>query len=83
MDPSLKEILWNQFVVAIDMFENALEACPDQLWNTPSKFWYNAYHTLFYLDYYLTDEPENFLPPPPFTLSEFDRKVHVSYRVVV
>ncbi len=27
---------------------------------------------LFYLDYYLTDEPESFLPPSPFTLSEFD-----------
>ncbi len=72
MDSSWKEILWKQFGAAIDMFENAVEACPEQLWNTASKFWYNAYHTLFYLDYYLTDEPESFSPPSPFTLSEFD-----------
>ena len=72
MDSLLKEILWKQFGAAIDMLENALVACPDELWNTASKFWYNAYHTLFYLDYYLTEEPEKFLPPSPFTLSEFD-----------
>jgi hypothetical protein len=72
MDSSLKEILWKQFGAAIDMLENALIMCPDELWNTASNFWYNAYHTLFYLDYYLTDEPEKFLPPSPFTLSEFD-----------
>ena len=54
------------------MLENALIACPNELWGTASKFWYIAYHMLFYLDYYLTDEPESFLPPSPFTLSEFD-----------
>jgi hypothetical protein len=72
MDASLKEILWKQFGAAIDMLENALVACPNELWNTTSEFWYIAYHTLFYLDYYLTDEPENFSPPSPFTLSELD-----------
>jgi hypothetical protein len=72
VDSSWKEILWKQFGAAIDMFENAVDACPEQLWNTTSKFWYNAYHTLFYLDYYLTYEPESFSPPSPFTLSEFD-----------
>ncbi|MBC8173636.1 MAG: DinB family protein [Chitinophagales bacterium] len=72
MDSSLKETLWKQFGASIDMFENALVLCPNELWDTDSKFWYNAYHALFYLDYYLTMEPEKFLPPSPFTLSEFD-----------
>jgi hypothetical protein len=72
MDNSLKETLWNQFGASIDMLENALTLCPVELWNTDTKFWYNAYHCLFYLDYYLTLEPNKFLPPPPFTLSEFD-----------
>ena len=72
MDASLKETLWKQFGAAIDMLENALVACPEELWNSDSKFWYTSYHTLFYLDYYLSYEPENFLPPAPFTLSEFD-----------
>jgi hypothetical protein len=72
MDTSLKESLWKQFGASIDMLENAIRECPNELWDTDTKFWYNAYHTLFYLDYYLTREPEKFLPPSPFTLSEFD-----------
>jgi hypothetical protein len=72
LDASFKEIIWRQFGAAIDMLENALTACQHELWNTPSQFWYNGYHTLFYLDYYLSDDPDNFLPPAPFTLSEFD-----------
>jgi hypothetical protein len=31
-----------------------------------------AYHCLFYLDYYLTSEPEKFSPPAPYGFSEFD-----------
>lgn len=71
MDALLKETLWKQFGAAIDMLENTIAACPDELWNNGTGFWYNAYHTLFYLDYYLTSDPTNFSPPAPFTLSEF------------
>lgn len=72
MDESLKVILWEQFGGTIDMLENALLMCTDDLWDTPEKFWYNAYHTLFYLDYYSTESPDNFAPPAAFTLSEFE-----------
>jgi len=72
MNELLKESLWKQFGAAIDMLENAITECPSELWDAKSKFWYNAYHSLFYLDYYLTLEPERFSPPSPFTLSEFD-----------
>lgn len=73
MDAYIKEAFWLQFGASIDMLENALVACPEKLWDTDSKFWYIAYHTIFFLDYYLSDIPEeNFLPPPPFTLSEFE-----------
>ena len=54
------------------MLGNAIQECPDELWDTPTQYWYKAYHTLFYLDYYLTPEPLKFLPPEPFTLSEMD-----------
>jgi hypothetical protein len=56
MNESLKTILWQQFGAAIDMLENALAACPQALWNTPPKLWYIACHTLFFLDYYLSEE---------------------------
>lgn len=68
----IKRDLWSQFGATIEMLENCIEICPDSLWDTESKFWYRSYHTLFYLDYYLTKEPNDFNPPFPFTLSEFD-----------
>lgn len=54
------------------MLENAIAMCPLALWDTKTQFWYNAYHCLFFLDYYLTLDTENFAPPEPFTLSEFE-----------
>jgi hypothetical protein len=74
MDGAFKTCLWQQFGAAIDMLENALTTCPDALWNTETKFWYTGYHTLFWLDYYLSVETpmeKDFAPPAPFTLSEF------------
>lgn len=35
-------------------------------------FGYIGYHTVFFLDYYLSEYPNYFAPPAPFTLSEFD-----------
>ncbi len=71
MIDTLKEIIWHQFGASIDMLENAIAMCPEELWDNNDKFWYNAYHCIFFLDYYLTLEPEKFTPPPPFSLSEF------------
>jgi len=78
-----KKVVESQLGAAIKTLENALGACPDELWRGKmwqepadfsgcSEFWYVAYHALFFLDYYLTLENENFMPPAPFTLSEFD-----------
>jgi hypothetical protein len=75
MNETLREILWQQFGASIDMLENAMLACSDDLWSNGSKefdFWYLAYHTLFFLDYDMSDSPSTFHPPEPFTLSELD-----------
>ncbi len=87
MDSLLKTALWQQFGATIDMLANALLACPDthwhgRLWSDHSDhpllpesaaFWYITYHTLFWLDLYLTSpSEEGFAPPPPFTLGELD-----------
>lgn len=67
-----------QFHAAIDMLANAIQACPDSVWSGqgPRAFWYLAFHTLFFLDLYLSekDEPQ-FRPPPPFGLSELEDEV--------
>lgn len=67
--------LWPQFGAAIDMLENALIACPNALWSDRSQrpeFWYLVYHTLFWLDLYLSGSLEGFAPPAQFTLDELD-----------
>lgn len=75
MDSHVKTVLWQQFGASIDMLENAINACPDNLWSDRSQqpeFWYLVYHTLFFLDLYLSDSEEGFAPPAPFTLDELD-----------
>jgi hypothetical protein len=69
---TFKTELWKQYGAALDMLENALVKCPESLWDNENKFWYNAYHCLFFTDYDLTTDPENFHPPQPYTLSEMD-----------
>jgi hypothetical protein len=77
-------MLWRQFDIAIDGLRDALADCPDDLWEArlwddePGQFvaqgfgafWYLGYHTLFWLDLYLTGAEEGFMPPAPFDLVE-------------
>lgn len=81
MTPAIQESLWKQFGASIDMLENAISLCTEELWNKDTKFWYNAYHCLFWLDYYLDLKPDSFAPPAPFTLSEFDPEGALPERV--
>jgi hypothetical protein len=79
-------MLWRQFGAAIDMLSEALRDCPEKLWEMNlwddqpdqwvaagfSVFWYLGYHTLFWLDLYLTGAEEGFAPPAPFDLVEME-----------
>jgi len=71
----LTAAIGRQLGASIDMLDNAMAACPDALWDDGSgahAFWYFAFHTLFWLDLYLTGSVEGFTPPAPFTLDELD-----------
>jgi hypothetical protein len=83
VDTNLKTSIWQQFGASIDYLADTMSACPDQLWRASlwqtgekrpefSQFWYVAYHSLFWLDLYLTGTEEGFVPPAPFTLIEQD-----------
>jgi hypothetical protein len=83
MNSAWKTIIWHQFGAAIDTLDDTLHACPDdlwraRLWDNPSErpeysqFWYRAYHTLFWLDLYLTGAEEGFAPPATFALIEME-----------
>ena len=67
----LKEMLWKQFGAVLDMLESSILVCPESFWDKKN-FWYSVYHTIFWLDFYSSTEPDTFSPPEPFTLSEFD-----------
>jgi hypothetical protein len=54
------------------MLENAIRMCPEEMWNSELSFSANSYHTLFFLDYYLTLDPVGFEACSPFTHSEFE-----------
>ena len=84
MDATSRDVLWGQFGAAIDMLENAIRACPDEVWRDRHRrpeFWHLAYHTLFFLDLYLGAAAKGFAPPPPFTLSELDPSGRLPDRV--
>ena len=70
--PELKSAIWCQFGASIDMLENAIQACPDDLWNKEKSLSHLSYHTLFFLDYYLSLEPVGFSQPAHFKHSEFE-----------
>lgn len=75
MDKNWKTIIWQQFGASIDSLEVAIKECPTQVWGDRAgyhEFWYIAYHTLFFLDYYLSESSAGFAPPTPFTLGELD-----------
>ncbi len=75
MNDTIKSALWQQFGAAIDALGNATEICPEELWGDRSRqpeYWYTVYHTLFWLDYYLSNDFEGFAPPKPFGLEEMD-----------
>jgi hypothetical protein len=87
METTWQAALVRQYGAAIDILEQALAACPDdlwteRLWRTPppahfpaqfAEFWYVAFHALVWLDLYLSGVPEEeFAPPAPFAQEELD-----------
>jgi hypothetical protein len=70
MEQSIKDILWNQFGASIDMLINVISNCPDDYFLTHRRFYYIAFHSAIFLDYYLTIPPQDFAPFLSFTQKE-------------
>lgn len=75
MIATIKESLWSQLGASIDMLKDSILLCPDDDWDTDRKLWYQAFHVLFFTDYYLSLAPKTFTPPAPFTESEFEDRM--------
>ncbi|MFT3704140.1 MAG: hypothetical protein QM802_17365 [Agriterribacter sp.] len=67
-----KDCMWKNFGGCMEMLANAIAMYPEDNWSSNKKFFYGAYHTLVFLDYYLSIPPKNFSAPLPFTLIEYN-----------
>lgn len=71
-----KNTIWRQLGASMDMLENSIAECPEEIWYDGgrdfSSYWYIASHTVFWLDYYLSGGGKDFAPPSPFGLEELD-----------
>jgi hypothetical protein len=93
MNFSWQSIIWHQFGAAIDMLDNALGACPDShwrdnIWHDPeddprfTEFWFVVYHTLSWLDVYLSGvQRKDFTPPAPFIVGALPEEPYTKYTV--
>lgn len=52
------------------MLKNVIAICPDALWLKEKKFFYLTYHTVIFLDYYLTNPVTNFKPRLAYTITD-------------
>jgi hypothetical protein len=75
--PVWREPLESQYAAALEMLGNAMRACPPPLWDdsdvpVAQRFWYLAFHTLFWTDRDQEPNEQDHRPPAPFTLDELD-----------
>ncbi len=62
---STHSILQSQYLAALAMLGDAIEKCPETLWDRPAdqnRFWQAAYHALFYTHLYLQPSEKDFSP---------------------
>jgi len=61
----LKDTIKSQYFAALKMLRQAIEKCPDSMWEDNdyvNPFWRVAYHTIIYTHFYLSPSEEDFTP---------------------
>lgn len=61
----IKHSIKCQFGASMKMFKQAVDKCPDNMWDDRqflNPFWHIAYHTLFFVHLYLQESKESFTP---------------------
>src|SRR5262245_55318134 len=91
MKIDIRTMLWQQYGAAIDTLADAIRLCPDELWTAVlwkddedaryGQFWFSAYHTLFWIDLYLTSTYEDFKPPAPFVRGKLPEQPYTKDQV--
>ena len=60
-----KAIVKSQYRASLAMLRQAIERCPDSLWEDgdySNPFWHVAYHVIFYTHFYLHPTEDDFVP---------------------
>ena len=60
-----KQVIQSQYLAALAMLKQAIEKCPQNVWydqNQKFKVWSKAYHTVFFVHFYLQDAEKDFIP---------------------
>jgi hypothetical protein len=61
----IRKVIKSQYLAALAMLRQAVETCPDALWDAPgqkNRFWHTAYHVLFYTHLYLHRSEDDYAP---------------------
>ncbi|MEH6679230.1 MAG: DinB family protein [Sediminicola sp.] len=74
MEDPIKFPLWRQFGASIDMLINVIAKSPDDFFIKHKRFYYIAYHSTLFLDYYSTFPPKDFSAMLPFTQMEMSQR---------
>ena len=64
---TIRSMLARQFGATAQMLQESIESCPGQIWTKGlggAAFWHQAYHTIFFLDFYLHKREADFTPAP-------------------
>ena len=72
MNQIFQESLWKNFAAVIDMLKNIIVICPNEIWQKEKKIFYMTYHTVIFLDYYLSSPVKDFHPNLPYTIGDLD-----------
>jgi hypothetical protein len=62
---TLHAIIQSQYQAALEMLNQAISRCPEDLWNNPedkNRFWQVAYHAIFYAHLYVQESEKTFTP---------------------
>lgn len=62
---SIKDAITSQYLAALAMLRQVINACPDALWDDPAyrnRTWHIAYHALFYTHLYVQPSLGEFVP---------------------
>ena len=83
-DQKLSVAIHEQYGAAIEMLESVILKCPEGVWDDSQQgppFWQVAYHTMYYLDWYLSstkEERESFKPEFDSEFRTLDSKPEAS-----